>query len=349
VRLKTEAFETLSAALTDGFSQRGDLERLAICIGRRLRDLADPNSRMPDLVRALIECAETGDSVEKLVACAQKHNPDNNLIAALDPASLESAAGTREAVERGGGGSEFKRRLMDALGEFEKPGMQALAGREMRTLLDGASGEEAETVLFALLGMVRTERPDDVLREMTPLVSAALRRCVGDGKRPDDLTIDFARARLRRIDLSELDLHEADLAFADLRNAELTNTNLWRSRAYGVNAAKAGLSRCNLEEARWHAAAAPEARFHDCRMVAAFFKEANLEGAQFQRSRLQGAHFERANLRAVRFEQANLADAYFVDAVVDEAAAASISRAENWQKARFDDATRTLIERAAES
>src|SRR3954452_19903075 len=276
MRLKTAAFEALSAALADGFATRGDFEALAICMDRRLGDIAGPDDPTPDLVRALIECAETGDLVAKLVECAQKKNADTRLIAALDAASFESAAGTGEVVGQGGGGSEFKDRLMEILGDFDKPGMQALAGRELRNLLEGASAEEAETVLFALLGMVRTDRPDNVLSEMTPLLSAALRRYIGDGKRPAALTIDFARARLRRIDLSELDLHEADIAFADLRNAELTNTNLWRSRAYGVNAAKAGLSRSNLEEGRWHSAVAPEARFHDCRMVSAFFREANL-------------------------------------------------------------------------
>lgn len=121
--------------------------------------------------------------------------------------------------------------------------------------------------------------------------------------------------------------------------------NLWRSRAYGVNVEKAGLSRSNLEEVRWHEAAASEARFHDCRMVSAFFKDAVLTGAQFQRSRLQGAHFEGADLRGARFEQANVADASLVGAVVDEAAAASLSRAVNWRKARFDHETLEIVRR----
>lgn len=75
--------------------------------------------------------------------------------------------------------------------------------------------------------------------------------------------------------------------------------NLWRSRAYGVNVEKAGLSRSNLE----------------------------------------------ADLRGARFEQANVADASLVGAVVDEAAAASLSRAVNWRKARFDHETLEIVRR----
>jgi uncharacterized protein YjbI with pentapeptide repeats len=128
-----------------------------------------------------------------------------------------------------------------------------------------------------------------------------------------------------------------------LAQTDLTNVNLWRSRGYGVNVTKAGLSRSNLEECRWHAAVAHKTRFHDCRMVSAFLKEAELVGAQFQRSKLQGAHFDRADLTGARFEQANIADACFIDATINDAAAASLSRAKNWQSAGFDQAARDLI------
>lgn len=202
-------------------------------------------------------------------------------------------------VEAGEGARDFKRRLVDALDQFEQPGMQAVARRDVGDLLESASRDEAETVFLALLGTLKTDRPDEVLRELTPLLSDAFRRSVGDGARPESVSVDFARTRLRRVDLSDLDLHGADFAFADLAHADLTNVNLWRSRAYGVNVEKAGLSRSNLE----------------------------------------------ADLRGARFEQANVADASLVGAVVDEAAAASLSRAVNWRKARFDHETLEIVRR----
>ena len=78
-------------------------------------------------------------------------------------------------------------------------------------------------------------------------------------------------------------------------------------------------------------------------MVSAFLKEADLAGAQFQRSKLQGAHFDGADLTGARFEQANVADACFMGATIDPAAAASISRAKNWDKAHFDQPARDLV------
>lgn len=345
MRLTSDAFETLSDALADAFSERGEFQTLARCIETRLGDIVNPAGRVPDLVQALIECAEKADCVGRLVECAKRDAPTNRLVTALDATRLEEAAVPRDVVEAGEGARDFKRRLVDALDQFEQPGMQAVARRDVGDLLESASRDEAETVFLALLGTLKTDRPDEVLRELTPLLSDAFRRSVGDGARPESVSVDFARTRLRRVDLSDLDLHGADFAFADLAHADLTNVNLWRSRAYGVNVEKAGLSRSNLEEVRWHEAAASEARFHDCRMVSAFFKDAVLTGAQFQRSRLQGAHFEGADLRGARFEQANVADASLVGAVVDEAAAASLSRAVNWRKARFDHETLEIVRR----
>lgn len=347
MKLSSQSFEKLSEALEDAFVQRGDFERLARCIDRRLPDIASDGARVPDLVLALIECAESADTVDRLVACAQEQVPTNRLLAAIDVGTLESAPEPERVVSDRPGGGRFKTELVEALGYLEAKGMQVLAGNELAGLLREASDRDAETLLLALLGTVRTDLADNVVGEIVPVISDALRRRLGNGKRPDDMKLDLARARLRRIDLSDLDLHEADLAFADLRHADLTNANLWRSRAYGVNATKAGLSRANLEEARWHAAQATEARFHDCRMVSAFFKEADLTGAEFQRSRLQGAHFDMANLSGARFEQANLADAFFTEATIDRAAAASLARALNWQDAHFDDAARRQIADAA--
>ena len=240
VRLSSGSFATVSGALREAFSASGDFRQLARCIDKSLQDITDPNGRTPDLVLALIECAETADAVEQLIACAKKQNPDNRRLAAIDVSALEEAAGTQQVVAAGGGASAFKQRLMEALGYLDTPGMQAVAGHELAALVETASDTEAETLHLALLGTVRASRPDEVVAELAPVVSDSLRRRIGDGKRPESLKLDLA-PRASAGSTWRTGLHKTDLAFADLRHADLTNANLWRSRAYGVDVTKAGL------------------------------------------------------------------------------------------------------------
>lgn len=342
MRLGSAAFAELSTALADAFADEEEFRLLARSLDIQLQDIVGEGAVRGTIIRSLIEYAERSDRVEDLIRCAQEQRPTNKKLAALDFSQLEEARSTDEVVEAGAGAPGFKDRLREAIGALDIPGQQLVAARDIATLLGTASNEEAETIYLTLLGSVKTDRPDEVVAALTPIVASSLRRSAEtrDASQP----LDLSRARLRRIDLSGLDLHAADIAFADLRHANLENTNLWRSRGYGVDVTKAGLSRSNLEEARWHSALAKQARFHDCRMTSVFLKNADLERAEFQRSRLQGAHFEGANLKGALFEQANLADATFTGVTIDDAAAASIARAENWRKARFDPATLALIE-----
>lgn len=346
MRLARNAFDQVFAALCDAFSTR-DLPMLARCLNVRIGDVASANARDPDVVQALIEHAEDTDAVPAFVACAQEKHPTNRLLAAIDGTKLQVAPAPRHVVERGEGAQPFKSRLIEALGSLGTTGMEALAGHELSSLLDGATPAEVETLYLALVGTARTATSDQVLAALTPVLAAALRRRAGEGARAAGMQVDLNRARLRRIDLSGVDLHEADMAFADLRHADLTNVNLWRSRAYAVNVSEAGMTGSNLEEVRWHACHGREARFHNCRMVSAFFKDADLEGAEFQGSRLQGAHFERADLTAADFAGANLADAYFAGATIDQAAAESMAKADHWQRAHFDPPGFDLVARAA--
>ena len=339
MRLSANSFDEVSKALLDAFSEISAFRSIARCLDTQLQVITQ-DDHLPAIVERLIEWAETADKVTELIGCAQRDNPSNHALGRLDPSLLEEAPSAGELVERGGGATDFKDRLKEALGNLDTPGLQVLAAHELSELLRNASDEEADTLYLALLGNVKTERPAEVLTELVPVIAACLRRRIGDGARPD---FNLARARLRRIDLSGLDLHEADVAFADLGHANLAGANLWRSLGYGVNASGAGLSRTNLEEARWHSAVAREARFHDCRMVSSVFKEADLAAAEFQQSRLQGAHFEGADLSGTRFEGALLADAFFFGAKVDEAAARTMALAIDWEKAYFDPPTRELI------
>jgi len=346
VRLAREAFDQLFAALCDAFSTP-DLAGLARCLNVRVGDVAGANARDPDVVRALIEYAEDTDAVPAFVTCAQARNASNLLLGAVDGANLQAAPAPRQVVERGEGTQPFKARLIDALATLATVGMEALAGQELASLLDGATLAEIETVYLALVGTARTATSDEALAALTRALAEALRRRIGEGPRPAGVEVDLNRTHLRRIDLSGVDLHEADLAFADLRHADLAKANLWRSRAYAVDVSEANLAGANLEEVRWHACKGREARFHTCRMISAFLKDADLAGAQFQGSRLQGAHFDRADLTGADFAGANIADAYFPGATVDQAAARSMAKALNWQRAHLDAAAFDLVAQAA--
>lgn len=347
MKLTAAAFETVHRALEDAFSDETDFEQIARCTDRRLADVVSPNARLPAIIFAMIERAEADDAVDRLIDCARKQNPHNQRLAAVETGDLQPAAAPQEVAESGAGTQAFKQRLVQTLAQLDVAGMEVLAAHELATLLEEASPEEALTLYLVLVGVVRSDRRPDVLDELSAVFAAALRRQIGE-QRPAALELNLARVRLPRVDLRGLDLHEADLAFANLAHADLSNVNLWRSRAYGVDVSNAGLSRSNLEEARWHAAVARKARFHDCRMVSAFFKDADLGGAGFQQSRLQGAHFERTNLVGARFEEANVNDATFIEAKIDESAAASLARAAHWDKAHFDPATHKVIAGLAE-
>jgi uncharacterized protein YjbI with pentapeptide repeats len=344
VRLSDDAFDAVETALLDAFANAGEFKLIARCLGTRLQDITSESNRLPIVVLELIEWVESRDQVTNLIKCAKKQNSENERLAGLDFATLEAAPTTAELVDAGGGKTKFKEHLKNALEELNSPGLELVAASELSKLLAAGTDEEADTLYLALVGNVKANRADEVVNALAPIVAKYLRRRIENGRRPVDVSLDLARARLGGIDLSGLDLHEADVAFADLSHARLDKTNLWRSRGYAVNVTGAGLSRSNLEEARWHAALARKARFHNCRMVSVFLKEADLTGSEFQQSRLQGAHFERADLTGARFEEADLADAFFLEATIDQAAAASISRAHNWKKAWFDPKARKLIE-----
>ena len=348
MKLSGAGFRAVEEALLDSFRDIDSLKPVARELNSDLQDITAAD-RLPTVVFNLIEYAEAHDQVGELIDAARLQNPSNLKLTNLKVADLKPAPSTAAVVDGGGGATPFKQRLKDSLGELDDVGMQLVAANELSRLLDDASDDEAETLYLALLGNVKTDRPDAVVGVLAPVVAACLRRRFGGAQRPLGINLDLARARLRKIDLSGLDLHEADVAFADLRHSNLDNANLQRTRGYAVDVTKAGVSGSNLEEARWHLCVARGTRFHNCRMVSVFLKGADLTAAEFQQSRLQGAHFERADLTGARFERADLADAFFTGAKIDDAAAATISRALHWQQAHFDPAAQALIAQKAGS
>jgi uncharacterized protein YjbI with pentapeptide repeats len=316
-------------------------------VNTRLSDHIGSSASNPDVVRVLIEFAESSDCVPQLVECARKQNPTNVLLRSIDLNQLAASTDIRAEIGRAAGSASFKNRIIATLSQLDDPRLAPLAGVEFEQLLRDANDSEVAMLYNALRGAASTVTTDVATQAVVSPLANTLRRWVPLASGTGPHTVNLARAHVPGIDASDLDLHEADLAFANLRRANLRSANLWRSRAIAVDVTQAEVSHSNLEEARWHRAIAKRARFHDCRMVSAFFKDAVLNGAQFYRSRLQGAHFERADLTGAMFQEANLSNAYFDGAIIDDIAAASIAKARNWTTARFDDATKQRISRKA--
>ena len=166
-----------------------------------IKAIAAPDA-LPAVITKVIEYAEGQDKVADLIKAAQKQKPTNVKLSALDATQLEVDPTSEEVVTAGAGAQEFKDKLMEALGNLDTPGLQLVAAKEFSTLLDNASEEEADTLLLALLGNLKTDRPDNVLEELTPVLAAVLRRTRVEGAGGADEPLDLARARLRRIDLS---------------------------------------------------------------------------------------------------------------------------------------------------
>jgi hypothetical protein len=119
VRLTREGFEAVYSALCDAFSNRGDFERLARCLDRRLQDIVGEGAPTPDIVSKLIEHTENADCVDRLVECAKTQNSENRMLAGLGPDDLRPDAAPAEVVDAGSGADDFKRRLKEALGNLD--------------------------------------------------------------------------------------------------------------------------------------------------------------------------------------------------------------------------------------
>jgi len=159
--------------------------------------------------------------------------------------------------------------------------------------------------------------------------------------------LDISRANLCHGDLSGLDLSNSDLGFAQLKLANMRDTILFRARGYQANLEKARLSKANLNEARLQKAQMNEAYLHECNLIAADLKEADLRGAQFQQAKMQSAHLEGADITGAKFEQADINDTYFTGVKTDSKALRSLVKANNWQKAHFDEEVRLKLDEMA--
>jgi uncharacterized protein YjbI with pentapeptide repeats len=195
--------------------------------------------------------------------------------------------------------------------------------------------EQVYLILLANLKLKLDQQVNDLL---VKVFEKALRIRLSASQRINQpLKWELSHTNLYRIDLSGLDLEDIDIGFADLRRANLKDANLFRIRGIEANLANARLSRSNLGEARLVRANLSGAYLHATNLIAATLKETNLNEAQFYQAKMQSANLKNAILTGARFEQANLNDTYFTGAKFDQKALCSILKAENWDKAHFDE------------
>jgi len=187
-------------------------------------------------------------------------------------------------------------------------------------------------------------------------LAKTLRMLFADGRELDSNIgdrLDLTRVDLYRIDLSGLDLRNKvllDLAFAKLRHANLRDAKINEVKGGEAILDGAHFSRAHMNRARFDKATAvsDRVRFHGTRLVGATFVGAQLPNAEFQQARLQSAHFKDAILTGAQFEGADVADADFKGATLDDRAVASLSRAQRWRKAHFEEAVREQLVRLSE-
>lgn len=187
-------------------------------------------------------------------------------------------------------------------------------------------------------------------------LAKTLRMLFADGRELDSNLgdrLDLTRVDLYRIDLSGLDLRNKvllDLAFAKLRYANFRDAKI--NEVMGGEAVLDGahFSRAHMNRARFDkaTAASNRVRFHRTRLVGATFVGARLPNAEFYEARLQSAHFKDAILTGAQFERADVADADFKGATLDDKALASLSRAQRWREAYFEEDVREQLLRLSE-
>jgi uncharacterized protein YjbI with pentapeptide repeats len=243
--------------------------------------------------------------------------------------------------------------IIEGLGSGNEA-IQASACVSIATFLKPEYKSLHEQVFDILLANLRIQHGKVVSRLLVGAFEKALRIKLKGSKEKKEKKVeegderkyglDLSRSDLVQVNLSNLDLSNADLGYTQLCLAELKKTILYRVRGYKANLKKAVLSGADLNEARMQHANFHNAYLHDCNLVAADLKYADFRGAQFFNSKMQSAHLEGADITGARFEQANLDDTYFFGVTVDEQALLSITRANNWRSAHFDDDVRSRLE-----
>jgi uncharacterized protein YjbI with pentapeptide repeats len=244
--------------------------------------------------------------------------------------------------------------IVEDLGS-ENEAMQASACVSITTFLKPEYKSLHEQVFDIVLANLKIEHTEVVSRLLVGAFDKALHakfenRKLGNEKRggqsvEEKYRLDLSRANLVHANLSGIDLSNADLGYAQLHYASLKGTTLYRVRAYRADFKKAILSGANFNEARMQYAILHDACAHDSNFVASDLKHADLSGVEFQQSRMQSAHLENAIITGARFEGANLDDTYFYGATVDDQALKSITKANNWKKAHFDDDVMSKLEK----
>ena len=349
--LAGQALEDLRNALLSAFNDRDALDDLtSFGLNVELENISPAADTNPTAVKKVIRWFDSRGSLVELVNEAKNRRPGNPQLSQFDVDQLVPDHNPGEVIAAGTAG-DFDGKLAGVVDQLASGNeiKQASAVAILQVLAATTSRAEQLALYGTAVANLRVQYPAAVTRSLVHVFEASMAALYGGAAdRPADVLVDLNRVSVPRANLSGFDLHGADIAFADFGNADLTGCNLWRARGYGVDLSSARLSRGSLEEGRLRSAVAPGAHFHQTRMIAARLEDADLVGAEFQQALLQGARLDGADLTGARFEGANIADTDFRDATIDDAAARSLARAENWRKAKFGAPDLAAIERYAD-
>jgi uncharacterized protein YjbI with pentapeptide repeats len=226
--------------------------------------------------------------------------------------------------------------------------LQVSAAVSLMSFLKSRYEEFHPDILALLIAHLKLDREEAVNKLLVQAFERAIR--LEPARQALGCDLDLARAQLSHVNLESVELSvpggacTVDFAFANLSHATLVDVALWRARGYGANLDGARLSRANLQEARLNKVSACDARLHGTILISATLKDSDLQRSEFCQARMQSAHLEGANLAKTRFEGANLSDAYFTGAKgLEPVVLKTITRANNWRNAHFDDDTAELL------
>lgn len=329
MQLKPEQYRKLHAALVAHFSASDwrYILRAYFDVSREVVASADLNTH--ELVTELIEYLEDRNLLEKLLQVAVEERPNVVVLQELqrELAPMPVVKHDPQLIE-----DRFNKMVAD-LGA-QNLAVQISAAVMLLVFLKPEYESYHDRVYYILRAHLREDHHAGV-RE---LLVDAFERAIRLGLPYTDAkgSLDMSRTNLPRIDLGGLDLSGVDIAFANLHGSNLEETKLFRARGFGVDLTQANLTKANLGEARLQESKFPRSSLNGANLISADLKRADLSGVTCKQAKLQSAHLEGSKLIGAQFEQADLNDAYFQQAIFDDNALRSITKAYNWQNAHFD-------------
>jgi uncharacterized protein YjbI with pentapeptide repeats len=230
--------------------------------------------------------------------------------------------------------------------------LQASAASTLAVFLGSRYTQFHEHVLRVVIANLKTDHAQSVRRLLIGVLGRALTG-EGHGRTPAALTgldLELAGAHLEGLDVATVQFpEEMVIEEADLSDATLDGATMWKAKLSRAVLTKVSARHANLGQARLDGAVLLEARLDGMSATSASLRRVDARNASFKGARLQSAHFDGADLRGARFEGANLTDTYFLTALLDKGALASIVRTDTWRRAHFDDSVVRQLTELAQS